>query len=336
MRYVRDLRLIPVVLFAAACLAALKVLGLLFDGGYLLTELDPATVDRPIHVQRDAETGDVITDNKIVMASPDSSWAQQMLGIPEITGSVDKPADKRGDKAGAANAPTGASDKPPDPPPRLPTAAEKQPDGRVIDLTVKPVTSPSERAILEHLQERRQELDSRSREIELREGLLKAAEKKYETHAKELQELESNVGVVQQKKEEAEVQKLKNLVTMYENMKAKDAARIFDRLEMRILVEVASLINPRRMPDIMGQMSSEAAERLTVELANRATSADRAGQKPVLGPRARQAGLVAGQERGQGLRGHQQIDDAQRDQQQTDDDKNGSHETPPGVEMELF
>ena len=71
-------------------------------------------------------------------------------------------------------------------------------------------------------------------------------------------------------KEDAEAQRLKNLVTTYENMKAKDAARIFDRLEMRILVEVASLINPRRMSDILGQMSSEAAERLTVELANRA------------------------------------------------------------------
>jgi flagellar motility protein MotE (MotC chaperone) len=45
---------------------------------------------------------------------------------------------------------------------------------------------------------------------------------------------------------------------------------------MRILVEVASQINPRRMSDILGQMSSEAAERLTVELANRAiASADR-------------------------------------------------------------
>ena len=59
---------------------------------------------------------------------------------------------------------------------------------------------------------------------------------------------------------------------MYENMKAKDAARIFDRLEMRILVEVASQINPRRMADILGQMSPEAAERLTVELANRANA----------------------------------------------------------------
>ena len=88
---------------------------------------------------------------------------------------------------------------------------------------------------------------------------------------------DGSAGGALQKKEEAEVQRLKNLVTMYENMKAKDAARIFDRLEMRILVEVASQINPRRMSDILGQMSSEAAERLTVELANRATAGGERG-----------------------------------------------------------
>ena len=60
-------------------------------------------------------------------------------------------------------------------------------------------------------------------------------------------------------------------------MKAKDAARIFDRLELRILVDVASQINPRRMSDILGQMSSEAAERLTVEVANRANGKGESG-----------------------------------------------------------
>ena len=59
---------------------------------------------------------------------------------------------------------------------------------------------------------------------------------------------------------------------MYENMKAKEAAKIFDRLDMKILVDVASQINPRRMSDILAQMTPEAAERLTVELATRAGS----------------------------------------------------------------
>ena len=57
---------------------------------------------------------------------------------------------------------------------------------------------------------------------------------------------------------------------MYENMKAKDAAKVFDRLDMRILVEIVTQMNPRRMSDVLAQMQPEVAEKLTVELANRA------------------------------------------------------------------
>jgi flagellar motility protein MotE (MotC chaperone) len=64
-------------------------------------------------------------------------------------------------------------------------------------------------------------------------------------------------------------------------MKPKDAARVFDRLEMPVLIEIASHIAPRKMSDILGLMSSEAAERLTVELARRANG-DRSGSSSEL------------------------------------------------------
>jgi flagellar motility protein MotE (MotC chaperone) len=69
---------------------------------------------------------------------------------------------------------------------------------------------------------------------------------------------------------------------MYENMKPKDAAKVFDRLEMGVLLELASQMNPRRMSDVLAQMSTEAAERLTVEIAKRAAGdrIDAAGNLP--------------------------------------------------------
>jgi flagellar motility protein MotE (MotC chaperone) len=39
---------------------------------------------------------------------------------------------------------------------------------------------------------------------------------------------------------------------------------------MPVLIEIASQIAPRKMSDILGLMSAEAAERVTVELARRA------------------------------------------------------------------
>ncbi len=103
--WVRELRLIPVVLLATASLAALKVLGLLFDGGYLLTDLDVAAMDRPIHVENDVATGAaIVVDNKLSMPQSDPSWARQMLGYPDVTGSAaaENQAQRNADRNGAS------------------------------------------------------------------------------------------------------------------------------------------------------------------------------------------------------------------------------------------
>jgi flagellar motility protein MotE (MotC chaperone) len=56
---------------------------------------------------------------------------------------------------------------------------------------------------------------------------------------------------------------------MYETMKPKDAAKIFDRLDVKVVLELASQIKPQRMSEILALMSAEAAERLTIEMATR-------------------------------------------------------------------
>ena len=130
--------------------------------------------------------------------------------------------------------------------------------------------SASERAILERLQSRRQDLEARAREIDIRESLLKAAEKRIEGRVEELKAVEQRISTATEQKNEAEAARFKGIITMYEAMKPKDAARVFDRLEMSVLFEIASQIAPRKMSDILGLMSPEAAERLTPEMARRA------------------------------------------------------------------
>jgi flagellar motility protein MotE (MotC chaperone) len=184
------------------------------------------------------------------------SWAEQNLNFPtgrsypdDITGSVhEKPKEEPKPAVAAPEA------RPPEPatPP-------------------EPAISPAERAILERLQARRQELEARAREVDIRESLLKAAEKRIESRVEELKAVEARVGVANEQKSEADVARFKGIVTMYESMKPKDAAKIFDRLEMPVLFEIASQIAPRKMSDILGLMQPEAAERLTVELARRAS-----------------------------------------------------------------
>jgi flagellar motility protein MotE (MotC chaperone) len=234
MKSLRDIRVIPVVLVAIAGLAVLKVAGLFVQGGYVF-DYQPHSTKR--------------------------SWAQDTFNFPtgknevEITGSVEKPKEEAVKTTAAAAATETA-----------------RPDGTVVYPEQNQTISASERAILERLQSRRQELEARAREIEIRENLLKAAEKRIESRVEELKAVESRISTATEHKTETDAARFKGIITMYESMKPKDAAKVFDRLEMPVLFEIASQIAPRKMSDILGLMSTEAAERLTVELARRAGS----------------------------------------------------------------
>jgi flagellar motility protein MotE (MotC chaperone) len=54
---------------------------------------------------------------------------------------------------------------------------------------------------------------------------------------------------------------------MYETMKPKEAARIFERLDMGVLIDVAKRMQPRKMSAVLAVMDPVAAQELTVELA---------------------------------------------------------------------
>jgi flagellar motility protein MotE (MotC chaperone) len=240
MKAFRDIRVIPVVLVAVFGLAVLKVAGLVIDGGYVF-DYQP---DQPVK----------------------RSWAQENLGFPG-GGSTDV---VKGDSADITGSVLGAPEKKEEAPK---PAAPPKPDGDVVypDPNQQQAVSPSERAILERLQARRQELEQRAREIDIRESLLKAAEKRIESRVEEAKATEAKVTAAAGQKAETDAARFKGIITMYESMKPKDAAKVFDRLEMSVLYEIASQIAPRKMSDILGLMQPEAAERLTVELARRAS-----------------------------------------------------------------
>lgn len=234
MKSFRDIRVIPVVLIAILGLAVLKVAGLVIDGGYVFD-----------HQPNSAK----------------KSWAQETLNFPSA-GKAD-PADITG---------TVAAKKEEAPKPAAPATEPPKPDGVVVYPEQTAPVSASERAILERLQSRRQELEARAREIDIRESLLKSAEKRIESKVEEMKAVESRISTASGVKSETDAARFKGIITMYEGMKPKDAAKVFDRLEMSVLFEIASQIAPRKMSDILGLMQTEAAERLTVEMARRAGS----------------------------------------------------------------
>src|SRR6478609_2501311 len=271
-RFARDIRLVPIVLFATISLLALKVSGLVFDGGYTLAERMQAHYKTELQVTSPESVPEypriVMADKqgKPGAAAPKQPWAQEMFNFNT----------SRGDITGS----TGAEEKPSDPALRIsdkpPESPKLEVAGAAIPLEPGRIASPGERAVLERLQTRRQELDTRNREMEMRENLLKAAEKRLEDKVVELKDTESRVNTAIGTRDKVGTERFKSIVSMYENMKSKDAARIFDRLDLKILVAVSTQINPRKMSEILGQMSPDSAERLTVERANRASAQPKA------------------------------------------------------------
>jgi len=123
--------------------------------------------------------------------------------------------------------------------------------------------------VLQRLGERRESLDAREKELVLREQMLAAAEKQIDSRLGELKQLEQKLEVLMGKRNEQEEVQLVALVKSYESMKPDDAARIFNRLERGILVDVASRMKPAKIGAVMAAMEPARAQDLTVLLAKR-------------------------------------------------------------------
>src|SRR6266702_4383340 len=115
------------------------------------------------------------------------SWAQETLNF---LGSKIDPADI-----------TGSTHE-------KPKEEAAKPDGVVVYPEQTQPVSASERAILERLQSRRQELEARAREIDIRENLLKAAEKRIETRVEEMKAVESRITTATGQKAETDAAKV--------------------------------------------------------------------------------------------------------------------------------
>ena len=153
-----------------------------------------------------------------------------------------------------------------------------------------PIFTQNEVDVLEKLSARRQALDGREHDIEMRENLLKAAEDRIDKKIAEMKALQTDVQSMLQKVDDQDAAKLQSLVKIYETMKPKDAARIFEQLEMPVLLKVVEGMKDTKVSAVMEVMDSGKAKALTDAIAARrgtkiegsgaAASADTGGQAP--------------------------------------------------------
>ncbi|OSQ39692.1 MotE family protein [Thalassospira mesophila] len=121
--------------------------------------------------------------------------------------------------------------------------------------------------LLQNLSARRSELDRREQRLDERESLLTAAEARIDSKISEMKRLQASIAQLVEKKDEKDDDRIKKLITVYEKMKPKDAARIWNDLDMNILLQVAQGMREANTASVLAQMTPERARALTTELA---------------------------------------------------------------------
>ena len=123
--------------------------------------------------------------------------------------------------------------------------------------------------VFQRLTERREELDRRSRELDQRDALLTAAQQRIDQKVTELTELRTNIEGLLRQVDEKQTAQLESLVKIYETMKPKDAARIFEALEMPVLLDVVERMREGKSAPVLAAMDPLKAKEVTASLIER-------------------------------------------------------------------
>jgi flagellar motility protein MotE (MotC chaperone) len=144
--------------------------------------------------------------------------------------------------------------------------AEKPSD----DNAIPPVTD-GERAVLLELRQRRQELDAREAALAARESVFAAADQKLSGRVVELQALQKKLEALDAMRKERENASWQGLVKLYEAMKPREAATIFNDLDMPVLLQVVDRMKEAKAAPVLAAMQPDKARDLTAKLADMRT-----------------------------------------------------------------
>ncbi|MBP0492494.1 MotE family protein [Pararoseomonas indoligenes] len=153
-----------------------------------------------------------------------------------------------------------ASSPPPAPAkPAAPPPAPTPPPANPVDQ--------AERDLLGNLRERRTQMEAREAAIAAREAVLAAAERRLTARLDEMAALKSRLEALERGRGEREEAGWRGLVKTYESMRPRDAATVFDDLEISVLVQIVHRMREAKTAPILGAMRPDRARTLTAELA---------------------------------------------------------------------
>lgn len=194
------------------------------------------------------------------------------------TGAAAPAAAQTAQSGGAPAAAPAAGGKGAAPAPASPPAAVKtgplrpagehaagEPSGSPSDGTF----TPKDMELLQRLAERREQLDQREKDLDQREAMLQVATQHLDQKLAEMQDLRKQLeGMVNQVNADQAAQ-IDSLVKIYEAMKPADAARIFETMDDKVLINVVSRMKEGKTALVLAALSPKRAEQITMMLVER-------------------------------------------------------------------
>lgn len=152
-------------------------------------------------------------------------------------------------------------------PASIPPAPAPAPSEAPAAPVAQPMTD-SERALLEDLRQRREQLEKREAALAQREQALAALQKRLAARVDELQAMQGQLQGLETARKAQDETNWRGLVKVYETMKPRDAATIFNDLDQPVLLAVLDRMKDAKAAAILAAMQPDRARQATAELAD--------------------------------------------------------------------
>lgn len=148
--------------------------------------------------------------------------------------------------------------------PKLPV--EEEAKCKAASFAQQAGLSEQELRVVLRLSERREELDRRERDLTTREAVVKLSEKKLDGRLAKINaaigKYDERIGALNDEEEK----RMAAVVKTYESMDPKKAAGIFNALDEKVLLQVATRMKPRTFAEVLANMDIKRATSLTVKM----------------------------------------------------------------------
>jgi flagellar motility protein MotE (MotC chaperone) len=121
--------------------------------------------------------------------------------------------------------------------------------------------------LLKNLQQRREKLDELEKQLSLKETMLNNTEAQLEKKIADIKAMEKRIVDLTVKLDAKSNVRIQSLARIYENMKPADAAKIFNDLDMPVLLEIVRSMKENKVAPVIAQLNPNRAREISLEIA---------------------------------------------------------------------